>query len=181
MSAKETKPDTKINPVAVAIGKEINTIRTGLGLNQSNFAEMVGMKQAMISRYEAGHETPGVAGMLKMAMALSKNQGETASIIDTLISGAIKIIRKTEDEKFALSAPKPKAKAVTKIKAKAPAKPKDKKAVKAAKVSTKATARAAALDQPDGKPKRSHSKKATVAVTPDPEPFIDIPPGAPEA
>ena len=154
MSAKKTKPDTKINPVAVAIGKEINTIRTGLGLNQSNFAEKVGMKQAMISRYEAGHETPGVAGMLKMAMALSKNQGETASIIDTLISGAVKIIRKTEDEKFALSAPKPKAKPEPAASPKAKA-----KAAKAAKVSKKTTARAAALDQPD-KPKGKKIKAA---------------------
>ena len=171
MSAKKTKPDTKINPIAVAVGREINRIRTEADMNQFDFAEKVGIRQAMVSRYEAGHELPGPIIIMKIAIATAKNPGAVAGIIWNLFESAVAIVRR------GILDPKPKT--VAKPKA-AKSKP-DAKKIKAAKVSKKVKARAAALDQPDGKPKRSHSKKATVAVTPDPEPFIDIPPGAPEA
>ena len=154
MSAKETKPDTKINPIAVAVGREINRIRTEADMNQFDFAEKVGIRQAMVSRYESGHELPGPIIIMKIAIATAKNPGAVAGIIWNLFESAVAIVRR------GILDPKPKT----------VAKPKAAKSKPDAKVSTKATARAAALDQPD-KPKGKKIKAAVPPAFPVPDTF----------
>ncbi|HUT52941.1 MAG TPA: helix-turn-helix domain-containing protein [bacterium] len=47
------------------LGQRIRMVRGGL--TQMAFAEKVGIKQAMVSRYEAGHETPSPRVLLRIA------------------------------------------------------------------------------------------------------------------
>jgi transcriptional regulator with XRE-family HTH domain len=51
---------------AETIGTRIAAARAAKGLTQSQFAEKAGIKQAMVSRYEAGKEVPS----LEIIMAL---------------------------------------------------------------------------------------------------------------
>jgi transcriptional regulator with XRE-family HTH domain len=54
---KNTEPKT--------LGQRIRMVRGGM--TQMAFAEKVGIKQAMVSRYEADHETPSPRVLLKIA------------------------------------------------------------------------------------------------------------------
>ena len=162
MTAKETKRDTTLNPVAAAIGQKLLALRTEAGLNQEDFAAKIGVRQAMVSRYEAGHEAPRLETLVRIADGLGKSKAEAVEITVSFIEIAAKELRKID----AKALPKPKA---------VP----DRKAVKAVKVAKKIQTRAAALDAPDVKPKRKHlATRISAAVTapvatessPDPSP-----------
>jgi len=162
MTAKQTKRDTTSNPVAAAVGKKLLALRLEAGLNQEEFAAKIGVRQAMVSRYEAGHEAPRLETLVRIADGLGKSKAEAVEITVSFIEIAAKELRKID----AKALPKPKA---------VP----DRKAVKAVKVAKKIQTRAAALDAPDVKPKRKHlATRISAAVTapvatessPDPSP-----------
>jgi transcriptional regulator with XRE-family HTH domain len=132
--------DKDFNTVAALVGAAIKRARGPL--NQSDFAKNCGVKQAMISRYEAGASLPATDTLIRIA------KGSRTPIGD-LTREAEKEIQRIMNE-----SPAPKPKAVKN--------PVD-------KLAKKATAKAAALDAPDVvKPKRSHSKKPTPLVIPGP-------------
>ena len=51
--------------------KKIKALRKSLGLNQSEFGQMVGLKKQSISRYERGDREPNLATIEKIAKALN--------------------------------------------------------------------------------------------------------------
>jgi transcriptional regulator with XRE-family HTH domain len=118
--------------VAVLVGKAIRKARGPV--TQSDFAEACGIRQAMISRYEAGKQVPSLDNLIRIVDAVKGN-------IDDFTREARAYIRKND-----LGKPAP-----VKVSKPKPVKKPDKLAKKAA-------AKAAALDAPD-KPKRSHTKK----------------------
>ena len=169
MTAKETKRDTTLNPVAAAIGQKLLALRTEAGLNQEDFAAKIGVRQAMVSRYEAGHEAPRLETLVRIADGLGKSKAEAVEITVSFIEIAAKELRKID----AKALPKPKAVPDRKVVKASPG------AVKALKIARRANAKAAALDAPDVKPKRKHlATRISAAVTapvatessPDPSP-----------
>jgi transcriptional regulator with XRE-family HTH domain len=169
MTAKETKRDTTLNPVAAAIGRKLLALRTEAGLNQEDFAAKIGVRQAMVSRYEAGHEAPRLETLVRIADGLGKSKAEAVEITVSFIEIAAKELRKID----AAAGPKPKAVPDRKVVKASPG------AVKALKIARRANAKAAALDAPDVKPKRKHRATRISAVvtapvatesSPDPSP-----------
>jgi transcriptional regulator with XRE-family HTH domain len=62
-----------------AIGRRIRTIR-GFDLTQQQFGEILGISQALLSKYESGDRLPSLAVLLR----LKKHSGRT---IDWIITG----------------------------------------------------------------------------------------------
>jgi transcriptional regulator with XRE-family HTH domain len=151
MTAKQTKRDTTSNPVAAAVGKKLLALRLDAGLNQEEFAARIGVRQAMVSRYEAGHEAPRLETLFRIADGAGKNKAEAVEIMASFIEVAGRELRKIDAAVKPTTAPKPKL---------IP----DRKAVKAVKVAKKIQAKAAALDAPDVKPKRKHRATRISAV-----------------
>ena len=176
MTAKQTKRDTTSNPVAAAIGRKLLALRTEAGLNQEDFAAKIGVRQAMVSRYEAGHEAPRLETLVRIADGLGKSKAEAVEITVSFIEIAAKELRKI-DAVVKPTVPKPVASA--KDRARMDKAKTDRKAVKAVKVAKKIQTKAAALDAPDVKPKRKHLATRISAVvaapvatesSPDPSP-----------
>jgi len=176
MTAKQTKRDTTSNPVAAAVGKKLLALRLEAGLNQEEFAAKIGVRQAMVSRYEAGHEAPRLETLFRIAAGLTKTKAEDVELMASFVEIAGKELRKF-DAAVKPTVPKPVASAKDRARMDK-AKP-DRKAVKAVKVAKKIQTKAAALDAPDVKPKRKHRATRISAVvtapvatesSPDPSP-----------
>jgi len=170
MTAKQTKRDTTSNPVAAAVGKKLLALRLEAGLNQEEFAAKIGVRQAMVSRYEAGHEAPRLETLFRIAAGLTKTKAEDVELMASFVEIAGKELRKFD---AAVKPTKPKAVPDRKVVKASPG------AVKALKIARRANAKAAALDAPDVKPKRKHlATRISAAVTapvatessPDPSP-----------
>jgi transcriptional regulator with XRE-family HTH domain len=56
----------------VAWGQAIREGRERLGLNQEQFAELLGVEQSAVSHWEAGHWAPSAENQLKIAKAFKK-------------------------------------------------------------------------------------------------------------
>jgi transcriptional regulator with XRE-family HTH domain len=155
MTAKETKRDTTSNPVAAAVGKKLLALRLEAGLNQEEFAAKIGVRQAMVSRYEAGHEAPRLETLFRIADGAGKNKAEAVEIMASFIEVAGRELRKID----AAAGPKPVASAKDRARMDK-AKP-DRKAVKVAR---KTAAKDKALDLITDKPKRQHRRTRPVAT-----------------
>ena len=53
------------------IGKRLRTLREGVRLTQVNMAEILGVQQSRINRYETGQSTPGPEVFIKYADILT--------------------------------------------------------------------------------------------------------------
>ena len=60
---------------SITIGEKIKKARIEAGLNQSELAEKVGVKQSHIARYEANGRTPTLNFLILIAKATQKKPG----------------------------------------------------------------------------------------------------------
>ena len=58
------------------MGEKLKAVRLAAGLTQGQLAELVGVQQRDISRWENGHREPGVLIVKKMAQALGCSMDE---------------------------------------------------------------------------------------------------------
>lgn len=58
------------------MGEKLKAARLAAGLTQGQLAELVGVQQRDISRWENGHREPGVLIVKKMAQALGCSMDE---------------------------------------------------------------------------------------------------------
>lgn len=58
------------------MGEKLKAARLAAGLTQGQLAELVGVQQRDISRWEGGHREPGVLIVKKMAQALGCSMDE---------------------------------------------------------------------------------------------------------
>ena len=58
------------------MGEKLKAARLAAGLTQGQLAELVGVQQRDISRWENGHREPGVLIVKKMAQALGGSMDE---------------------------------------------------------------------------------------------------------
>lgn len=58
------------------MGEKLKAARMAAGLTQTQLAEMVGVQQRDISRWESGNREPGVLIVKKMAQALGCSMDE---------------------------------------------------------------------------------------------------------
>ena len=67
-------------------GEKIRELREALGLSQNKFAEVIGVTQSAISRYEAGNRYPTVRVCYRMlGVAARDGAGHVASNLEDLL------------------------------------------------------------------------------------------------
>jgi len=78
-------------PVDNVLGRNIARIRSGLGMKQSELAELLGIKQSHISEYETGKKHPSPDRIQKIARALNvtvsqlhQNRGEVGTKLELI-------------------------------------------------------------------------------------------------
>lgn len=80
MAMRRKSVDPRVERFCVALGQRIRTLRTERGINQDDFADMVGIQRAHVGLLENAKVEPRVGTLLLIALALGIEVAELVQL-----------------------------------------------------------------------------------------------------